>query len=635
MHRLLLFTLVAIFSACQSLGESASPKHEMRSAWLATVWGLDWPSVSGTSPAVIAKQKKELEDMLDGLKSAGLNAVSFQVRSMADAMYRSSYEPWSRFLTGTRGVAPEDASWDPLSFCVEQCHKRGMECHAWVNPFRFSTGALPSTASDKQMIESGWIISYRKKGKKGAVSGSSILDPGNPAARAHIINVCREIVTKYDIDGLMFDDYFYPEGLPLGRGYDFDEWTRAGSGLSQADWRRNNVRMLIRDVYSMIQQTKPYVKFGISPAGVGGGNGVSAGRYGLPVCYGGSDWMYDGIYCDPLAWLADGSVDYISPQIYWPRDSKSNPYGPIAKWWAEVAGHFGRHFYSSLSPAKFSSSENEVDPCAEGGGQIDLNRIVSIDLSPGSVFYSAKHIAGKDSQAFNRYLGSNHFRTRALTPPMPWKAADEPGMIAGVRKSEDRLEWGAIDGMRYVAYAVPENVTASDAESESYPGLKAEYIIDVTYEPEISLPENRRSGYWYAVAPFDRYSNEWPATFLDAPDASTDAIEHHGPLSDDNVGESGLPDIVDFVDVAIAEDDVAMGEPEALTNPLRVSLGVRAQTARMFDMTGTLVATSRESEHIDAPCPGEFVVRMIDCSGISSTIKVMIGDDGVAIFNRK
>lgn len=307
---------VLLLSALTAMSAPAV-KREMRSAWLATVWGIDWPSVQGTEPGDIARQKAELIEILDRLKGAGLNAVNFQVRSMCDAMYRSRLEPWSRFLTGQRGKSPRDRSWDPLQFCVEQCHKRGMECHAWVNPFRFAGGALPSTSADMKMRNNGWVLTYVKKeklGRRTVDKSVSILDPGNRDARAHIVAVCREIVTGYDIDGLVFDDYFYPEGLPLGKGYDFEEWQQSSGGLSQADWRRDNVRRTVADVYSMIQQVKPYVKFGISPAGVGGGNGKSSSRYGLAPSYCGNDWMYDGIYCDPLAWLEDGSVDYLSPR---------------------------------------------------------------------------------------------------------------------------------------------------------------------------------------------------------------------------------------------------------------------------------------------------------------------------------
>lgn len=629
MSRLFLFILLALVSFGSSSGESIPPKHEMRSAWLATVWGLDWPSTTGTSRSVIAKQKKELDTLLDNLKSAGLNAVSFQVRSMSDAMYRSSLEPWSRFLTGERGAKPDDDSWDPLAYCVEQCHRRGMECHAWVNPFRLATGAtLPSTSFDKKARNAGWVITYKKRGKRGSVTASSILDPGNRSVRGHIVDVCREIVANYDVDGLMFDDYFYPEGLPLGEGYDFAEWKSSGSSLSQADWRRDNVRQLVRDVYEMIQETKPFVKFGISPAGVGGGNGVSSTRYGLPACYSGSDWVYDGIYCDPLSWLADGSVDYISPQIYWTRDNKSNPYEPIARWWADVAQHFGRHFYSSLSPAKFNTSESEVDPCAEGGAQIDLNRSLTSSNGTGTVFYSAKHVGGNEAKLLNNYLSDNHFRQKALTPAMAWKIADDPGLLEGLTLNGSQLQWTGIEGMRYVAYAIPDNVNASDAKAGTESGFSPTYMLDVAYTPTIQIPDDKLTGYWYAVAPYDRYSNEWTPTCLNMPQVfsnSSAELDDAGAMREEVVQMSSIEEAIskDFT-IEVAEAEEVVEQLIAPPTPLRVDLGRTARSARMFDMTGSLVATVRQTNHIDAPAPGEYVVRIVDETGGSSTIKIVV-----------
>lgn len=509
-------------------------KQEMRSAWLATVWGLDWPATTGTSASVIATQKTQLTTTLDRLKAAGMNAVSFQVRSMGDAMYKSSYEPWSRFLTGSRGTAPSDSSWDPLAFCVEECHKRGMECHAWVNPFRFGTGSsAPSTSLDKVATSSGWILSYTNS------SGSTthIYDPGNAGARARIVAVCKEIISNYDVDGLMFDDYFYPEGMPLGSGYDYNEWKASGSTLTQANWRRNNVRIAIKEVYAMIQSVKPHVRFGLSPAGVGGGpSGEAAKVYGLPKCYGGYDWMYNGIYCDPLPWLADKSIDYISPQIYWTTSSTANPYEPIAKWWSEVAEHFGRHFYSSHSLENFAST-NTTAAWSERCKQIDINRQYTENDAPGSIFYSVKFISGRaggaessspDATGFGNYLVANSFKVKALTPAMPWKTAKNPGMVSNLARSGNNLTWQALSGMRYVAYAVPETLYLEDAMSSTGKGLKSEYMIDVCYGTSVAIPEAKRSGYWYAVTAYDRYSNEWEPATLGAPAMTYDPVTDPG-----------------------------------------------------------------------------------------------------------
>ncbi len=490
-------------------------KREMRSAWLTTVWGIDWPSSPGATSRDIARQKRELIEILDKLKSAGLNAVNFQVRSMCDAMYRSSLEPWSRFLTGERGKAPANADWDPLEFCVQECHKRGMECHAWVNPFRFANGKLPSTPFDEKVQDKGWVITYGKSVKQGrrwVDKSVSILNPGNEDVRAHIVAVCREIVEGYDIDGLVFDDYFYPRDLPLGKGYDYDDWEKSGSGLSQEDWRRDNVRKTVAEVYAMIMEEKPYLRFGISPAGVAGGNGKSSMRYGLPASYAGNDWVYDGIYCDPLAWLEDGTIDYISPQIYWACDHSTNPYQPIAQWWSEVALHFGRHFFASQTFTGVTSEEGAL-LVEDRKQQIEINREENLNNAPGTMMYSVKNFtAVVDSIDVASSIGDWAFSTQALTPAMTWKLTDNPGEITGLWLEGNRLTWDKIDGVRYAVYAIPLSVDIAHSGLDSGEGIMAEYLLGVSYINSYELPSGYDSGYWYAVVPYDRYSVEWRAS---------------------------------------------------------------------------------------------------------------------------
>ena len=499
------------------------PKHEMRGAWLATVYDIDWPSRQGTTAEVAEEQKKELSEILDILKKAGINAVMFQVRSMGDAMYASSFEPWSQYLTGERGVRPA-AGWDPLEFAVTEAHRRGMELHAWVNPFRLANGTAPQrvpVAKGKGFfdpVSKGWVMTYRKRAnKRQKGSAVSVLDPGKPGARKHIVDVCREIVTCYDVDGLVFDDYFYPDGLPLGAGYDFAEYkrdvSRQKNRMSQADWRRNNVAKTVSEVRKMLEVDAPWVRFGISPAGVAGGNGVSASRYGLKAPEVGSDWMYDRIYCDPLRWLADGSVDYVSPQLYWPSDHETNPYEPLARWWGKVAVRFGRHCYPSQSVGCIPESD---EAWCEQGYQVGINRGNSTGSDAGSIFYSTAHISGKKMSGLADYLGANCYRYPALMPAMPWKEAVNPGAVSSFRRDGNVLEWSPKDKMRYVVYAVPNGVTLLEALSEDGRNFEPQYIIGVAYEERMEIPDDLRNGYWYAVAPYDRYGNEWDAAVLDA-----------------------------------------------------------------------------------------------------------------------
>lgn len=510
MKKLLCILLLMVALACHGAGHDiVVPKHEMRATWICTVWNLDWPSRAATGKNAAAEQRAELIGILDNCKAAGLNAVYFQVRPMADALYRSKLEPWSSFLTGSRGTAPADG-WDPLAVCVEESHKRGMECHAWINPFRFSTSStLPSTPADMKARDNGWIITYRNPKSKSPVS---ILDPGNPAARRHIVDVCRDIVTSYDVDGIIFDDYFYPEGLPLGGGYDYDEWVRSDTP-DQAQWRRDNVNKAIREVHTMLSKVRPYVRFGISPAGVGGGNGKAVDEYGLPQCYAGNDWMYNGIFCDPVAWLAEGLIDYVSPQVYWATDHKTNPYEPIARWWSEVAGHFGRHSYVSHTFSDLKQDpEGAKDLWPEKLLQMRVDRHCAPQDAPGTVLYPSSPL--KKSDNLSRWIADNHFTALSLPPAMVWKEAEDPGDIMGLELGDDgTLTWDALDGMRYVVYAIPLDADLStiDLPGDGYNNI---YMLGMTYVNRYVIPEEKREGYWIAVAPLDRYGNEWKAMIL-------------------------------------------------------------------------------------------------------------------------
>ena len=345
------------------------PKQEFRSAWVATVWALDWPTI-GAEPSV---QQAEIDRMLDSLKTANFNAVNFQVRSMCDAMYRSSYEPWSSYLTGTRG---QDPGYDPLQYVVEGCHKRGMECHAWVNPYRFSTGTDWNTAKDQDLKNNGWLISY---------GTYIILDPAQQRTIDRIVNVCKEIITNYDVDGILYDDYFYPSGIPTNStADDYDEWQQSGTTLSFGDWRRDNINRMVRAVYDMIQQERPEVRFGISPAGVAASSSSVASKYGVDPCPAGSDWQYNSIFSDPLAWYADKSIDYMSPQVYWHIGATAD-FGKITPWWGRVAEKFGRHVFISHSISDITSNAT-AGLLNEYVDEVELTRDTNKQNAPSSIF---------------------------------------------------------------------------------------------------------------------------------------------------------------------------------------------------------------------------------------------------------
>ena len=486
--------------AAQAAGTYSVPKREFRSAWVATVWALDWPRDANDNEANgmnAEVQKASMIRMLDSLKRNNFNAVNFQVRSMCDAMYKSSYEPWSSYLTGTRGKAP---SYDPLQFVVEECHKRGMECHAWVNPYRFSTGANWTTAADNKLREDGHLLTY---------GNTIILDPAQQWTIDRITDVCREIITNYDVDGILYDDYFYPNGIPFNStAEDYDEWKNSGTSMSIGDWRRDNVNRMVKSVYDMIQTVKPWVRFGISPAGVAATDGSVASKYGVEPCpSGSSDWQYDGIFSDPLAWISSQTLDYISPQVYWKIGAKAD-YSTITPWWGKVVKKFGRHVYisTSISSMKVGSDANDY---VEYANQAEINRTSSLDGAFGSIYYSCKYLYMRNPNSLASYLRNTVYTRPALVPALPWKQGNNPGLVTNLAYSGGTLSWNGYDNVRYSVYAFPASMNPATFTKQ------VEYLLDMSYTTSYKIPVEYQSNEWqYAVCVVDRVGNEYEPVFL-------------------------------------------------------------------------------------------------------------------------
>lgn len=569
--------LAAVLLAIAALPMSSGVKREVRSVWMATVWALDWPSSTSSTTA----QKNEMVKYLDVLQKNNFNAVYFQVRTMSDAFYKSSYEPWSSYLTGTRG---KDPGWDPLAFVVEECHKRGMECHAWVNPYRFSTGSNWSTAQDQALKSAGMLLAYTKSDGK----TTTILNPGLESVRKRIVDVCKEIISNYDVDGLVFDDYFYPEGIPVtSSAGDYDLWQKSGASMTFGDWRRNNVNQMVADVYKMVQQQKPYVRFGISPAGAACTSAAVAAKHGIDRCPVASDWQYDGIFSDPVAWLEAGTIDYISPQLYWKTNHKTNPFGPMTKWWSYVAKHFGRHHYASHS-ISFLNSSNTTGDWEEIGKQVQFSRDYTENEAPGAVFYSAAYVTGKKQSGFGEWLQVNKFQNKALTPAIDWKKSDfEKVQVSALSKRATVLSWAGVDNVRYSVYAVPESVNVETLDSN----IPAEYLLGVSYKTTYTMPDDKKSGYNYAVCVLDRYGNEYEPVY-------------YGQSGVESIGEnSGLT------------ADYADGE-------LRLSAVV--DEVFVYNEAGVLVANSRNCNRLALSVQaGIYIVRMIGNGGVS-TEKIIV-----------
>lgn len=569
--------LAAVLLAIAALPMSSGVKREVRSVWMATVWALDWPSSTSSTTA----QKNEMVKYLDVLQKNNFNAIYFQVRTMSDAFYKSSYEPWSSYLTGTRG---KDPGWDPLAFVVEECHKRGMECHAWVNPYRFSTGSNWSTAQDQALKSAGMLLAYTKSDGK----TTTILNPGLESVRKRIVDVCKEIISNYDVDGLVFDDYFYPEGIPVtSSAGDYDLWQKSGASMTFGDWRRNNVNQMVADVYKMVQQQKPYVRFGISPAGAACTSAAVAAKHGIDRCPVASDWQYDGIFSDPVAWLEAGTIDYISPQLYWKTNHKTNPFGPMTKWWSYVAKHFGRHHYASHS-ISFLNSSNTASDWEEIGKQVQFSRDYTENEAPGAVFYSAAYVTGKKQSGFGEWLQVNKFQNKALTPAIDWKKSDlEKVQVSALSKRATVLSWAGVDNVRYSVYAVPESVNVETLDSN----IPAEYLLGVSYKTTYTMPDDKKSGYNYAVCVLDRYGNEYEPVYY-----GQSGVECIG-------GNSGLT------------ADYADGE---------LRLSAVADEVFVYNEAGALVANSRNCNRLALSVQaGMYIVRMIGNGGVS-TEKIIV-----------
>ena len=488
---------LGLLMACPAVtAASTEPDAEMRSAWIATVYRLDWPPSVITSTgntSQINSQKNAMTKMLDSLSVNNMNAAMFQVRSRCDAMYKSSYEPWSTDLVSKRGMDP---GYDPLLFFVDECHKRGMEAHAWINPYRYESSVNQWDGTPKAYRDEhpDWVMDY---------GTASILNPGLPEVRQRICDVVAEIVTNYDIDGLLFDDYFYLQGTPMSQDADlYKAYTTAGGTLSQADWRRENVNMMIADVNRTIKAIKPWVRFGVAPAGLTCTSDAVARKHGVPRCTSGSEYQYDGIYSDPLAWLEQQSIDYISPQIYWCIGYSAADFDVISKWWSDRMPAYNRHLFVSHSistltgqskaPVLHASGANGAN-FSEYSDQIDLLRNYSHDGAPGSVFYSVKYMYST-APLFAHYLRTTVWRKPVLMPAMTWLPAKSQGLVTGLKLSGTTLSWNAVQGMRYAVYADDE-------------------LLRVCYTPSIALDyaQTKRK---LSVAIYDRYGNVYSRATL-------------------------------------------------------------------------------------------------------------------------
>ncbi len=493
---LLLCLLFGVGTATAVTAEALTPpKREMRAAWLTTVWAIDWPKTMGVGTTNAAKQQQELRDIIDKMYAANMNTVFFQIRGFSDAMYKSSYEPWSRYLVGPDRKEP---AYDPLEFAVEYAHSLGMELHAWVNPYRYSTSQdTYYDGPDSYAVQHPeWLMNSDQH--------TVILNPGIPEVRDQIARVIAEVVENYDIDGVLFDDYFYINGGTSDAQDQVYYEKYNPDGLTRGDWRRQQVNLMVKQVYETIKGIKPFCRFGISPAGVACTSQTVADKYGVEPCPVSSDWQYNGIYSDPLAWLQEHTIDYISPQIYWAIGAKAD-YDQICNWWSKVANKFGRHFYSSSTLSSLSSLGNQ-----EFVDQVALNRAYDRNGATGSVFYSLS--TGLNSSTFMTYLKEHSFSMPALPTNMAWHPATADYRVSGITLSGTLLKWNApTANVRYAVYAIP-----TDSIGKAGVWASSAYLVGITYRPSIILSEVKE-GCTYAVSVLDRFANEHSLTLMGKP----------------------------------------------------------------------------------------------------------------------
>lgn len=394
----IIFTAVSLFSR-QSAGQQADfmPKREFRGVWVATVSNIDWPSAKGLSPEA---QKKEFVKLLGVLQSCNINAVIVQVRPKADALYRSSTEPWSAYLSGRQG---QDPGYDPLEFMVAEAHKRGMELHAWMNPFRITTGeslqALSMRNAARRHPE--WTVNF---------GGRYYFNPGLPQVREYLLGVVAEVVEKYDIDAVHLDDYFYPYPVRGASFPDKVQWERYGRKKfpDMADWRRDNVNTLVRELSDTIKKVKSYVRFGVSPFGIcrnSSSHPSGSATSGIS--------NYDDLYADVELWVREGWVDYVVPQLYWENGHSAADYAELLRWWSGNSGraqlYIGHGIYN-ISPSGKKAVWRTTDEIAR---QIDMQRLNMRSI--GSVFYSAKYFMSNVCGLTDR-IRAEYYTSQALVP---------------------------------------------------------------------------------------------------------------------------------------------------------------------------------------------------------------------------
>jgi uncharacterized lipoprotein YddW (UPF0748 family) len=390
--------------------------REFRGAWIAVVHNIDWPSAKGQSASA---QQAELRSMLDKLAATRINAVIFQVRPQCDAVYQSPHEPWSQWLSGSMGKSP---GYDPLAFCIREAHARGIEVHAWFNPFRALCNTSYSTTPN-HITRAAPHLTKR-------FSSMVWSDPAQSDARARALRAIMDVVQRYDVDGVHLDDYFYP--YPV-KGATFND------GKSPAQ-RRAYIDDFVQNLYSSVKKQKPWVRVGISPFGIW--------RPGVPAGIEAGIDSYEQLAGDSRKWLSKGWVDYLAPQLYWRISPQKQSFPVLLEWWRQQGS---RPVWPGIATSRIESSDDPGRPASEITNQIALSRQIGKNWH-GHIHWSAKSLVTNRGGITGKLAGS--YTQAAIVPPMPWisrKAPDSPGLGASANGEETRLQWQADDRTARIA----------------------------------------------------------------------------------------------------------------------------------------------------------------------------------------
>jgi len=498
MRKTVLLFLVCSLQTSLGFGQS---KHEFRAAWIATVDNIDWPSKKELSTD---SQKVEYLRLLDMHQRNGLNAVIVQIRPATDAMYPSQYEPWSEWLTGKQGKPPMPY-YDPLQFMIEEAHKRGLEFHAWCNPYRAEFSLHKSSIAPTHItrIHPEWFLTY---------GNTRYFDPGNKQAQEFVVRVIRDIVSRYDIDAIHFDDYFYPYRIAGKEFPDSNSYALYGNGLSKDDWRRSNVDSIIVQLGKAIKEENKHCKFGISPFGVWRnkekdpeGSDTRAGQTN-----------YDDLYADILLWLKNGWIDYVAPQLYWEFTQPNAPYGVLLDWWNKHT--YGRHCYIGLGLYRAGSNAAWKDPSLLPRQIQALREASNVQ---GAIYFSSKSFI-KNPNGWNDSLQNNYYQRPALIPPMEWIDSSKPAKpsVKLIASSEYlnsiELELSSNDSISRIKAFVLYTFIYNDM-GDALPYIYK--IVPSNLQARITLPFEFME-MKFAVSCVDRNNNESALEFL-KPDEST------------------------------------------------------------------------------------------------------------------